>query len=147
MVTPELKWPTTSLTPSPTNLLATDTPCLGSATSSPCSTSIFWPRMPPAALMSSAACCTPWVNCAPNEAFAPVIGPATPIFNWAKAEPDNANPAASTTLANTYFFMPNSLQFGRPHQGRPRQNASTLPPIKASFQRRVTWQPTLRQTS
>ena len=35
MVTPELKWPTTNLTPSPTNLLATDTPCLGSDTSSP----------------------------------------------------------------------------------------------------------------
>ena len=30
MVTPELKWPTTNLTPSPTNLLATETPCLGS---------------------------------------------------------------------------------------------------------------------
>ena len=38
MVTPELKWPTTKLTPSPTNLLATETPCLGSETSSPCST-------------------------------------------------------------------------------------------------------------
>ena len=35
MVTPELKWPTTNLTPSPTNLLATDTPCFGSETSSP----------------------------------------------------------------------------------------------------------------
>ena len=35
MVTPELKWPTTNLTPSPTNLLATDTPCLGSDASSP----------------------------------------------------------------------------------------------------------------
>ena len=34
-MTPELKWPTTNLTPSPTNLLATDTPCLGSDTSSP----------------------------------------------------------------------------------------------------------------
>ena len=30
MVTPELKWPMTNLTPSPTILLATDTPCLGS---------------------------------------------------------------------------------------------------------------------
>jgi len=43
-------------------------------------TSIFWPRMPPAALMSAAACSTPWVSCAPNEALAPVIGPATPIL-------------------------------------------------------------------
>ena len=35
MVTPELKWPTTNLTPSPTNLLATDTPCSGLEASSP----------------------------------------------------------------------------------------------------------------
>ena len=35
MVTPELKWPTTNFTPSPANLLATETPCLGSDTSSP----------------------------------------------------------------------------------------------------------------
>ena len=35
MVTPELKWPTTNFTPSPTNLLATETPCCGSETSSP----------------------------------------------------------------------------------------------------------------
>ena len=55
MVTPELKWPTTNLTPSPTNLLATETPCLGSETSSPVSTEIFWPRMPPDLLKSSAA--------------------------------------------------------------------------------------------
>src|SRR5271165_3394925 len=71
MVTPELKWPTTNLTPSPTNLLATDTPCLGSDTSSPGSTSTFCPRMPPALLMSSTACSTPWVSCAPNAALAP----------------------------------------------------------------------------
>ena len=35
MVTPELKWPMTNLTPSPANLLATETPCFGSETSSP----------------------------------------------------------------------------------------------------------------
>ncbi len=52
MVTPELKWPSTNLTPSPTNLLATDTPCFGSETSSPNSTLIFWPSMPPASLIS-----------------------------------------------------------------------------------------------
>jgi len=40
---------------SPANLLATDTPCLGSETSSPYSTAIFWPRMPPFALMSATA--------------------------------------------------------------------------------------------
>ena len=53
MVTPELKWPTTNFTPSPTNLLATDTPSFGSARSSPVTTVIFLPRIPPAALMSS----------------------------------------------------------------------------------------------
>ena len=78
MVTPELKWPTTNLTPSPTNLLATDTPCLGSETSSPTDELIFWPRMPPAALMSSTACSTPFLSCAPKAALGPVIGPATP---------------------------------------------------------------------
>ena len=35
MVTPELKWPTTNFTPSAANLLATETPCFGSETSSP----------------------------------------------------------------------------------------------------------------
>ena len=55
MVTPELKWPMTNWTPSPTNLLATETPCLGSETSSPCSSSTFWPRMPPPLLKSSTA--------------------------------------------------------------------------------------------
>ena len=35
MVTPELKWPMTNFTPSAANLLATDTPCFGSARSSP----------------------------------------------------------------------------------------------------------------
>ena len=80
IVTPELKWPTTNLTPSPTNLLATDTPCLGSDTSSPTSSSIFWPLMPPLALISSTACSAPFLSCAPNAAFGPVIGPATPIL-------------------------------------------------------------------
>ena len=35
MVTPELKCPTTNFTPSDRNLLATETPCFGSDTSSP----------------------------------------------------------------------------------------------------------------
>ena len=35
MVTPELKCPTTNFTPSAANLLATETPCFGSETSSP----------------------------------------------------------------------------------------------------------------
>src|SRR5260370_33010640 len=97
MVTPELKCPTTNLTPSPTNLLATDTPCLGSDTSSPCSSSCFWPRMPPALLMSSTACCVPFTSFAPNVAFGPVFGPPTPDLIWALAAPADAKPPAITT--------------------------------------------------
>src|SRR5580658_10777709 len=113
MVTPELKWPTTSLTPSPTNLLATETPCLGSETSSPCSTVIFWPLMPPDLLKSSAAWVTPCTNCAPNEAFGPVTGPATPILICALAAPAYAKPAASNKPDNKYFFIRHSLGLGR----------------------------------
>src|SRR5208282_2663586 len=138
MVTPELKWPTTNLTPSPTNLLATETPCLGSETSSPCSTSTFWPRMPPALLKSSAACATPLVNCAPNEALGPVIGPATPNLTCASAAPAKARPAASTRPVNQYFFILRSLCLGR--RQRPRGgNDPTLGRIKACFSAGVTY--------
>ena len=82
-----MKWPTTNLTPSPMNLLATETPCFGSDASSPRSTSICCPRMPPALLMSSAACLTPWVSCAPKAALGPVIGAPTPILISACAAP------------------------------------------------------------
>ena len=75
MVTPELKAPTTNFTPSAENLLATETPCFGSDTSSPNWRASFCPLMPPAALMSSTACCAPFLSCAPNAAFGPVIGP------------------------------------------------------------------------
>src|SRR3954469_14585209 len=78
MVTPELKWPTTNFTPSAANLLATETPCLGSATSSPNDTRIFLPRIPPASLMSAIACSAPFFSCAPKAASGPVIGPPTP---------------------------------------------------------------------
>src|SRR5271165_5119045 len=105
IVTPELKCPTTNLTPSPTNLLATETPCFGSDTSSPCSRVSCWPRMPPALLMSSTACCVPLVSWAPKAAFGPVIGPATPNLIWALATPDAARAAANTAPDNQYFFM------------------------------------------
>src|SRR5215218_7317778 len=78
MVTPELKWPITNFTPSAANLLATETPCLGSATSSPNDTRIFLPRIPPASLMSAIACSAPFLSCAPKAASGPVIGPPTP---------------------------------------------------------------------
>ena len=95
MVTPELKWPTTNLMPSPTNLLATDTPSLGSARSSPTLITIFSPRMPPAALMSATACSTPCFSCAPNAALPPVMGPTTPSLMSAAA------PFAAARLAAT----------------------------------------------
>src|SRR5579863_7603989 len=108
MVTPELKWPITNLTPSPTKLLATETPCFGSETSSPKSTLIFLPRMPPAALMSSAACWVPFFICAPVAAFGPVIGPPTPNLTWADAEPANAHakPSARPSVAILFMLFP-----------------------------------------
>src|SRR5271165_6728889 len=108
IVTPELKCPTTNLTPSPTNLFATETPCFGSDTSSPCSSSTFCPRMPPALLMSSTACCVPLVSWAPKAALGPVIGPATPILICALAAPENASAAASATPDNQYFVIQRS---------------------------------------
>src|ERR1035441_1090253 len=77
----------TNLTPSAANLLATETPCLGSDPSSPYETMIFWPRMPPAALMSAAAWSTPFFICAPVAALGPVIGPPTASLTWADAVP------------------------------------------------------------
>ena len=61
-MTPELKWPTTKWMPSPRKLLATETPWRGSAASSPTISSICWPLMPPAALMSATACSTPFLQ-------------------------------------------------------------------------------------
>src|SRR5262247_4524132 len=90
MVTPELKWPITNLTPSPVILLATETPCLGSDASSPNTSSIFCPLMPPLALRSAAACSEPFFNCAPKAAFGPVRGPATPILISPRAEEEIA---------------------------------------------------------
>src|SRR5262245_6022940 len=75
----------TNFTPSPENLLATETPCLGSEASSPYDTTIFWPRMPPAALMSAAAWSTPFFIGAPVAALGPVMGPPTPNLVWAEA--------------------------------------------------------------
>ena len=104
MVTPELKAPTTNLTPSAANLLATETPCFGSETSSPNSTLSFWPFMPPAALMSSTACCAPFFNCAPNAAFGPVIGPCTPNLTCAEAVPARATAKPNARL-NVVIFL------------------------------------------
>src|SRR6186713_3079368 len=98
MVTPELKWPTTNLTP-------TEMPCFGSETSSPTDRTIFSPLIPPAALMSAAACSAPFCSCAPKAAFGPVIGPATPIRISAHALPPNAIRAVRATADNSDFFI------------------------------------------
>ena len=103
MVTPELKWPMTNLTPSPTILLATDTPCLGSEASSPNTSWICWPLMPPAALMSAAACSAPFFSCAPNAALGPVNGPATPILICAMAPLALARLAATASTGQNAF--------------------------------------------
>ena len=47
----------------------------------------------------------PMVSCAPNAAFGPVIGPATPILIWALAAPAAARAAANTAPDNQNFFM------------------------------------------
>src|ERR1043165_6842903 len=105
MVTPELKWPTTNLTPSPANLLATPPPAFGAETSSPPDVVIFWPMMPPAALMSSTACSVPFLSCAPKAAFGPVIGPAMPTLICACAEPANAIAAPSASPSVVILFI------------------------------------------
>src|SRR3954451_11371277 len=110
MVTPELKWPTTNFTPSAANLLATDTPCLGSATSSPNDTRIFLPRIPPASLMSAIACSAPFLSCALKAASGPVIGPPTPnlmvspcsLLQDATASP---RPNASPSLISLFIDL------------------------------------------
>src|ERR1700722_12593941 len=98
----------TNFTPSPANLLATETPCLGSETSSPYSDVIFWPSTPPAALMSVMAWSTPFFICAPVAAFAPVIGPPTPNFTCAEADPVNATakPSAALTVVSLFIEFP-----------------------------------------
>src|SRR5665213_192741 len=105
MVTPELKWPSTYLTSTPANLLATETPCFGSEASSPNSKASFWPRTPPLALMSSTACWAPFCNCSPKAAFGPVSGPATPIRMSALATPANARPSDRAMPAVKTLFM------------------------------------------
>ena len=122
MVTPELKCPTTNLTPSPTNLLATDTPSFGSARSSPTLSTIFWPRMPPAALMSSTACSTPCFSCAPKAALPPVIGPATPSFTSAAAVLAAARLAATAKAGQSIRLMqdlPSRVRTQSPTAGEP----------------------------
>src|SRR6266853_1024660 len=106
MVTPELKWPMTNFTPSAANLLAVDTPSLGSARSSPMLIESFWPRMPPAALMSSTACSTPFLSWAPNAALPPVIGPPTAslICACAPVASPNAKPIAKPTVLPKYLI-------------------------------------------
>ena len=104
MVTPELKWPTTNLTPSPTNLLATETPCFGSDD--------VVALLERDLLAEDAAGLVDVVDgllgaVAPaarrTRRSAPVIGPATPILIWALAAPENARAATSATPDNQCF--------------------------------------------
>src|ERR1700745_3058816 len=100
----------TNLTPSAEKLLATETPGFGSETSSPNSTVSLLPRMPPEALMSAAACSTPFFICAPVAAFGPVIGPPTPNFTCALAVDASANAKPSATPSVAILFIFDSLK-------------------------------------
>ena len=66
---------------------------------------IFWPMMPPAALMSSTACSAPFFSCAPKAAFGPVSGPATPILICACAVPAKAIAAPRARPSVVIFFI------------------------------------------
>ena len=66
IVEEEQKCPTTAETfASSTSRLATATACFGSHASSPCTSTIFSPLMPPAALISATACEAPFQYWAP----------------------------------------------------------------------------------
>src|SRR5919197_4707972 len=80
-------------------------PCFGSETSSPIDSTIFSPLMPPAALMSAAACSAPFCSCAPKAALGPVIGPATPIRMSAQALPLSARSAVSVAADSNDFLI------------------------------------------
>ena len=62
MVTPELKWPMTNFTPSPTNLLATETPSLGIAAVVADEQLDLLAEDAARALMSATACSTPFLQ-------------------------------------------------------------------------------------
>src|SRR6516162_467300 len=115
----------TNLTPSAAKLLATDTPCLGSETSSPNWTVSFLPRMPPAALISAAACSTPFFICAPVAALGPVIGPPTPNLTCATADSASANakPRARPSVAILFIFC--SIQRTASRQGSLADNVTS----------------------
>src|SRR5262249_47406938 len=100
----------------PTNLLATETPSFGSARSSPTKTWIFWPRMPPAALMSATACSTPFLSCAPKAALPPVIGPATPSLTCAEAPSAKARPRprARPSVSQCFIVFTSGYERVRP---------------------------------
>ena len=96
----------------PANFSPTARACLGSQASSPISMASFLLITPPAALMSAKAMSAPFLSCCPNEAYWPVIGPATPIVmvSWANAVPARARLAVNTRPASRRFFMLLSLE-------------------------------------
>src|ERR1700722_15822893 len=67
--------------------------------------------MPPAALMSIAAWSTPFFICDPVAALAPVIGPPTPNFTCADADPVNATakPSARPSTVSLFMEFPSGL--------------------------------------
>src|SRR4051812_45788583 len=107
------------------NFSPTARACFGSQASSPISSLSFLPITPPAALMSATAASAPFLSCVPNEAYWPVIGPATPmLMSWADAVPAKARPTPSATPASHIFFMPFSSSCGPLTSWSPRPRSS-----------------------
>ncbi len=130
MVTPELKRPMTNFTPSPANLLATETPSFGSPRSSPTKSWIFWPLMPPAALMSATACSTPFFSCRPKAALPPVIGPATPslICAWSRTRRRYGKAERKTEHSNP-FHSKNSPRMAWRAASPAEDDTGRCPPV------------------
>src|SRR5664280_747651 len=80
--------------------------------------------MPPAALMSMAACSTPFFIWAPVAALGPVIGPAMPNLTCAVAVPASAiaKPSAKPSVVILFIALP--LNWNRP-TGSPLGNATS----------------------
>ena len=123
MVTPELKWPTTKLTPSPTNLLATETPCLGSETSSPIELDLLAENAASLVdVLDRLSDAVRQLRAERGVRAGDRAGDANLIC--ASAVPAKPRPAASTRPVNQYFFILRSLCLGR----RQRPEAETIPP-------------------
>src|SRR5262245_49236967 len=103
----------------------------------------FLPSTPPAALISAMAASAPFFSWVPNDASAPVMGPATPtVMSCADAAPANAKPAESVRPASHVVFIHISSSCGPLFSlsPRPRRPSRKIGPrgIVSGFDRLVT---------